>query len=37
VNGKARELAAKKLGESMLASDLIEEIPRVIKRRLSFF
>jgi len=30
VNGKAGELASKKFGESMLASDLIEEIPNVI-------
>lgn len=31
VNGKAGELAAKKFGESLIASDLIEEIPKVIK------
>jgi len=32
VNGKAGELAAKKFGESMLASDLIEEISLVISK-----
>jgi len=31
VNGRAGEIAAKKFGESLLASDLIEEIPKVIK------
>jgi NAD(P)H-hydrate epimerase len=36
VNGKAGELAAKKFGESMLASDLIDEIPKVIKRKFFF-
>ncbi|MEM5829543.1 MAG: NAD(P)H-hydrate dehydratase [Candidatus Aenigmatarchaeota archaeon] len=35
VNGKAGELAAKKYGESLLASDLIEEIPNVIKAKLT--
>jgi len=30
INGKAGELAAKKYKESLLASDLIEEIPKVI-------
>ncbi|MEM5772688.1 MAG: NAD(P)H-hydrate dehydratase [Candidatus Aenigmatarchaeota archaeon] len=34
VNGKAGELAAKKFGESMIASDLIEEIPRTIKPKI---
>ncbi|MEM5879655.1 MAG: NAD(P)H-hydrate dehydratase [Candidatus Aenigmatarchaeota archaeon] len=33
VNGRAGELAAKKYGESLLASDLIEEIPKVINTR----
>ena len=32
INGTAGERAAKKLGESMLATDLIEEIPKVIKK-----
>jgi hydroxyethylthiazole kinase-like uncharacterized protein yjeF len=36
INGKAGELAAKKFGESMTATDLIEEIPQVIKST-SFF
>ncbi|MEM5766151.1 MAG: NAD(P)H-hydrate dehydratase [Candidatus Aenigmatarchaeota archaeon] len=36
VNGKAGELAAKKYGEGLLASDLIEEIPNVIKHRYFF-
>jgi NAD(P)H-hydrate epimerase len=31
INGKAGELAAKKYKEGLIASDLIEEIPRVIK------
>jgi len=31
INGMAGELAAKKLGESVMASDLIEAIPEVIK------
>lgn len=31
INGKAGELAAKKLGESMIASDLIKAIPKAIK------
>lgn len=31
INGKAGELAARKYGEGMMASDLIKEIPRVIK------
>ncbi len=33
INGKAGELAARKLGEGMLASDLINEIPNVIRMR----
>jgi NAD(P)H-hydrate epimerase len=36
VNGKAGELAARKFGESMIASDLIEEIPRVIRKKFFF-
>lgn len=32
INGKAGEFAASRLGESMLASDLIEEIHNVIRR-----
>ena len=32
LNGTAGEMAAKKLGESMLATDLIEEIPNVLKK-----
>jgi hydroxyethylthiazole kinase-like uncharacterized protein yjeF len=36
VNGRAGELAAKKFGESMLASDLIEEIPKVIRKSFLF-
>lgn len=32
VNGKSGELAAKKYSEGILASDLIEEIPKVIKQ-----
>ena len=31
INGKAGELAGKKLGESVMATDLIEAIPEVIK------
>ncbi|MCD6371805.1 MAG: NAD(P)H-hydrate dehydratase [Candidatus Aenigmarchaeota archaeon] len=31
INGKAGELASKKFGEGTMASDLIEEIPKVIK------
>jgi NAD(P)H-hydrate epimerase len=31
INGKAGDLAAKRLGEGFLASDLIDEIPKVIK------
>lgn len=31
INGKAGDLAAKKLGEGLMASDLIKEIPNVIK------
>ncbi len=32
INGKAGELAAKKYGESVLASDIFESIPEVIKK-----
>lgn len=32
INGKAGELAAQKLGESMIASDIIQEIPEVLKK-----
>lgn len=32
INGMAGELAAKKFGESMMASDLLEEIPKVLGR-----
>jgi len=31
INGKAGDLAAKKFGEGLMASDLIDEIPNVIK------
>jgi len=31
INGKAGDLAAKKFGEGLMASDLIDEIPKVIK------
>jgi NAD(P)H-hydrate epimerase len=31
INGKAGELAAKKFGEGLMASDLLEEIPKVLK------
>jgi len=31
LNGKAGDLAAKKFGEGLIASDLIDEIPKVIK------
>lgn len=31
INGKAGEIASKKLGESVIATDLINSIPRVIK------
>jgi len=33
INGSAGALAAKKLGEGLMASDLINEIPNVIKRK----
>ena len=33
INGVAGELAGKKFGESLMASDLIEAIPEVIRRR----
>ncbi|PIV64892.1 MAG: NAD(P)H-hydrate dehydratase, partial [Candidatus Nealsonbacteria bacterium CG01_land_8_20_14_3_00_12] len=32
INGRAGELAGKKLGESMTATDLIEEIPNVLPK-----
>lgn len=32
INGKAGELAGKKLGEGLMASDLLEEIPRVLRK-----
>ena len=32
INGKAGELASKEFGESVLASDLIEKIPKVLKK-----
>ena len=31
INGRAGDLAAKKFGEGLMASDLINEIPNVIK------
>jgi len=34
LNGKAGEFAARKYGESLLASDLIEEIPNVLRKYL---
>jgi len=34
INGKAGKLAAKKLGESMLASDILEEYSSVINTRM---
>jgi len=33
INGKAGDLAAKRYGEGLMASDLIDEIPNVIKRK----
>jgi len=33
INGSAGDLAAKKFGEGLMASDLINEIPNVIKRK----
>jgi len=33
INGSAGNLAARKFGEGLVASDIINEIPRVIKRR----
>ncbi|MCK4428760.1 MAG: hydroxyethylthiazole kinase, partial [Candidatus Aenigmarchaeota archaeon] len=32
INGKAGEIAGRKFGEGLLASDLLKEIPKVIKR-----
>lgn len=36
VNGKAGELAARKYSESVMASDLIEEIPNIIKQVIQY-